>query len=234
MRTYAMPGLETDNLLGFLALLGLLRALEHERPTWFPRAYFDGVPLQAQLSLMEEVSQGDIAAAASAGCTTYAQHFDFSGFGDLIFDGATARMLMRESLRDTIFASIMSAMCSDIAVRPAISGTKERIDPTPLCAMFGQGHQSFLDRLRTVSSGTLPRALQIRRNATEMNLNDPTIIARALFAPWTRSDSQPESGSSDHGPLFGRENDCCIEIRPGRLERFAWRRAGRRSGRCQS
>ena len=33
----ALPGLEADNLLAFLALLGLLRALETVREEWRPR-----------------------------------------------------------------------------------------------------------------------------------------------------------------------------------------------------
>ncbi|MGA7451259.1 MAG: hypothetical protein WBW73_08275 [Rhodoplanes sp.] len=39
-----LPGLEADNLLGFLALLGLLRALEAARPGWRPRASWVNVP----------------------------------------------------------------------------------------------------------------------------------------------------------------------------------------------
>ena len=35
--TYRLNGLEPDNLLAFLALLGLLRTLEHARPTWRTR-----------------------------------------------------------------------------------------------------------------------------------------------------------------------------------------------------
>jgi hypothetical protein len=180
-KTHALHGLETDNLLGFLALLGLLRALEHERPSWFPRAYFGGVPLRSQLTLAEDATEDAIAAAASAGCMAYAERFRFGSHSDLTFDGVTARVLLQESLHDDFSASVMSAMCSDAAVR--IDG---RVEPTPMCAMFGQGHQSFLDRLHTVSAGVVPRALKSKRNPPD--LNDPAIIARALFAPWTRSD----------------------------------------------
>ena len=40
-RSLRLEGLEPDNLLAFLALLGLLRALEASRPTWQPRAAWD-------------------------------------------------------------------------------------------------------------------------------------------------------------------------------------------------
>ena len=36
-----LEGLELDNLLAFLALLGALRALEKSRPDWHPRAAWD-------------------------------------------------------------------------------------------------------------------------------------------------------------------------------------------------
>lgn len=38
MRTYRLAGLEPDNLLAFLALLGLLRSLQAVHPEWHPRA----------------------------------------------------------------------------------------------------------------------------------------------------------------------------------------------------
>jgi hypothetical protein len=38
---HRLEGLEPDNLLAFLALLGLLRAIEVVRETWRPRAAWD-------------------------------------------------------------------------------------------------------------------------------------------------------------------------------------------------
>jgi hypothetical protein len=180
--THPLPGLETDNLLGFLALLGLLRALEIEQPDWFPRAYFTGIPLGANLVLAADVPAADVAGAASAGCARLAPHFSFGEFRDLVFTGSEARQLMSEALAVDADAEIMSALCSDIAIRPKDG----RIEPTALCALFGQGHQSFLDRLKTVSSGTLPGPLRSTKKPPD--LNDPAFIARALFAPWERRD----------------------------------------------
>jgi hypothetical protein len=100
----------------------------------------------------------------------------------LTFDGATARSLLKDALRDGFSATVMSAMCSDKAVR-----VDERIEPTALCAMFGQGHQSFLGRLHTVSAGMVSRAMMTKKQTSD--LNDAAVIERALFAPWTRSDA---------------------------------------------
>jgi hypothetical protein len=62
-----------------------------------------------------------------------------------------------------------------------------RVWPTPLCFLFGQGHQHFLDRLSAVPTGRLPKALEKTRKAAD--LNDPQFIAATLFGPWTRSEA---------------------------------------------
>jgi hypothetical protein len=183
MSEHRLVGLETDNLLGFLALLGLLRALEKERPNWFPRAFFSGVPLEARLVITANATDEEIAVAASNGCASLASFFSFGEYSDLTFEGGTARKLLLSAIDNQISAEIFSALCSDAAVK----GIKEeRVDATPLCAVFGQGHQSFLDRLQTVSNGTLPRAL---KGKNPPDLNDPAFIRRALFSAWTRSDA---------------------------------------------
>ena len=41
LHRHRLAGFEPDNLLAFLALLGLLRSLESARPTWRPRAAWD-------------------------------------------------------------------------------------------------------------------------------------------------------------------------------------------------
>ena len=180
---FRLPGLETDNLLGFLALLGLLRCLEHEKPKWAPRAYFSGIPFEAKLVIDDSATGEEIAAIAATACNAYAPHFIFDPYTDLTFDGVAARQLLVNAASNKTSSGVVSALFSDAAVRPE---KDNQIDPTRLCAMFGQGHQSFLTRLRTVSHGTVPRSL---RGKNQPNLNESSYIERALFAPWTRSDS---------------------------------------------
>jgi hypothetical protein len=179
---HELPGLETDNLLGFLALLGLLRAIGKERPSLFPRACYHGSPLRAQLFLQADLSAEEVAAVASRGCSTYSEELNFGTHRDLTFGQDDARVLLKASLARNASPGMMSALFSDGAVR-----TDGRIEPTPFCAMFGQGHQSFLARLQTVSLGTVPRASKSKKVVPD--LNDPAILARALFALWTRSDA---------------------------------------------
>jgi len=56
--THRLEGLEPDNFLAFMALLGLLRALETARPDWCPRAAWDleRAPWRPILSLRVDAS----------------------------------------------------------------------------------------------------------------------------------------------------------------------------------
>ena len=182
MRTYTLFGLEDDNLLAFLALLGLLRALSCSRPSWSPRVFFDGMPLHTQLRISCDASVEDVAKAAADGCAAYSAEFRFGEHHDLTFGAEVARAMLQNSALNCVSAEVTSALCSDAAVRD-----NGRIEATPLCAMFGQGHQSFLDRLHNVSNGVLPRALKAKK--LQPDLNDANYVRRALFSPWTRSDA---------------------------------------------
>ena len=66
---HRLDGLEPDNLLAFLALLGVLRALELTRPEWYPRAYWDveRAPLRPILTTREQTTSEDISRAALDG-----------------------------------------------------------------------------------------------------------------------------------------------------------------------
>jgi hypothetical protein len=69
MNAHRLVGLEPDNLLAFMALLGLLRALETAEPAWRPRAYWDEThhPLRPMLTLAQAKTQEEIAEAAARG-----------------------------------------------------------------------------------------------------------------------------------------------------------------------
>ena len=66
---HTLEGLEPDNLQAFLALVGLLRALETARPEWRPRAYWnvERRPLRPVLVLAESVSRDTMTDFALAG-----------------------------------------------------------------------------------------------------------------------------------------------------------------------
>jgi len=61
---------------------------------------------------------------------------------------------------------------------------KETIAPTPLCLLFGQGHQHFLERLATIPGQPAPPR---KKGAAELSAS--TCLRDALFGPWHRSDT---------------------------------------------
>jgi hypothetical protein len=66
---HRLEGLEPDNLLAVMALIGLLRALEEARPDWAPRAFWDvdAHPWRPVLTLAQPQTQAAVADAAAEG-----------------------------------------------------------------------------------------------------------------------------------------------------------------------
>jgi hypothetical protein len=180
-REHRLEGLEPDNLLAFLALLGLLRALEAAGLR--PRAHWAGLPFRPVLSLPEAMTQEEVAQRAAAGCRNLAEDHDFDGEKDLTFDAGRARILLEATLVPEASgrAALYGALFSDGALKD-----DGRIVAAPLCAMFGQGHQHFLTRLSDVPRGALPKGLAKRKPPPDLNAAGKLVAA--LFAPWDRVD----------------------------------------------
>jgi hypothetical protein len=191
---HRLQGLEPDNLLAFLALLGLLRAIETSRPDWRPRAAWDidQPPLRPWLLIAEPATQEAISQAAAEGATRLAEYYEFSpedskaaGQKDLNYSHVYARELLSKAVvedeRECV--DLWAALMSDIA------GKDGRVEPTPLCLLFGQGHQHFLDRLAAVPRMAAPPPRgRGRQTAT---LTAAETFQEALFEPWTRQDPTP-------------------------------------------
>src|SRR5438045_9579304 len=72
---------------------------------------------------------------------------------------------------------------SDAAVK---KGTEDAIQPTPLCLLFGQGQQYFLERLSTVPNESVPRR---DKSGKKVAVPSPErSLAATLFEPWRRTD----------------------------------------------
>lgn len=179
--THRLEGLEPDNLLAFLALLGLMQSLDYERPDWSARIYWDETvrPLRPVLVLREAADRDAVAATASDGVTALVRGHRFER-NDLNYPRAEALKLLQFALASTD-AVVLECLMSDGAVRD--DGT---IWPTPFCFLFGQGHQHFLSRLNDVPRGRLPARLA--KGKKTLDLNAPQLIAATLFAPWERAD----------------------------------------------
>lgn len=181
--TLPMPGLEPDNLLAFMALLGLLRTLEVARPNWEPRASWKGVPWTAQLHLAAFPEPMEVAQAASEGISMLLERFDIDKRKNVDFTHNEYRTYAKRMRRGQVESGLASALTAEWHQNRKANRS---LSAAPLVMMFGQGHQNFLDRLIEVPRGTLPNRL--RKLKSPPGLADPTKIAEALFRPWRHKD----------------------------------------------
>lgn len=183
---YRLEGLEPDNFLAFMALLGLLRALETARPDWYPRAAWDleTAPWRPVLSLRTDVSREEVAAAAAEGVTTLAGHQQFpKGIErrkaiDFSQDEACAELTDAGRNRRAVVECLLT---------PAAYKDDGKPIPTPYCLMFGQGHQHLLERFSSVPTVSAPPPRG--RGKKAVAVTPEQCIAESLFDNWQRIDS---------------------------------------------
>ncbi len=189
-KSHRLDGLESDNLLAFLALLGLLRALETADPALYPRAAWDidRPPLRPRLFLAREVTGEQISEVAAEGIQTLALGYEFNGRKGLNYSRRECRELLTEETKAS-FADhreridLLAGLMSDAAIK---DDKTELVDPTPLCLLFGQGHQHFLERLANVPREAAPPPRG--RGKSTVALSASQCLAEALFQPWHRED----------------------------------------------
>lgn len=188
--SHCLEGLEPDNLLAFLAVLGLLRALETADETLRPRAAWDidKPPLRPRLFLARALLPEEVADYAAKGIETLAASYHFGDRKGLNYSREECRTLLAEAAKASRFnrrqrIDLLAALMSDAAIK---DNKHELVDPTPLCLLFGQGHQHFLDRLATVTQETAPPPRGKGRSAFVLSASE--CIAEALFQPWHRND----------------------------------------------
>lgn len=171
--THVLIGLDADNLLAFLTLLGLLRALDTSRPEWATRVRWSGMPLVASVSLDIPIDRSGFVRAVAEGVTNIATSYAFDASKDIVYSQEEFRALCVRHATGIEELQILAAIGSDGCPKR----DSDNIEPTPYCAIFGQGHQHFLARLREVVSSESP-ALQIA-------------LEQALFETWEYTDKTP-------------------------------------------
>ena len=182
--THRLDGLEPDNLLAFLALLGVLRAIECSRPDWMPRARWSvsEPPTRPVLHLRNAQTRDQIAAVAAEGITRLAEAHVFPEKNLALAPEQARECLHSASLAGGYPSAIWTALVSDKARRL----DRETVEPTPLCLMFGQGHQHFLERLAAVPR--TPSPVPQGRGKSRQGVSETECLHRALFVPWRRQD----------------------------------------------
>lgn len=196
---HRLAGLEPDNLLAFLALLGLLRALDAEdaahpddkpfaaRVSWSITA----PPLRPHLHVAFGVTRRAITERAAAGVARLAAAHDFAGRDNIDYPRPNARAVLvdaRDAARadDRARADLLAALMSDGAVKEAKDEAEAPVAPTPLCFLFGQGHQHFLQRLALVPATAAPPPRG--RGKAAVTIDAATCLEEALFRRWHRED----------------------------------------------
>jgi hypothetical protein len=179
---HCLLGLEPDNLLAFLALLGLLRALEKADDALKPRISWDldQTPTRPTLHLSRSMTQDEIAGIAEEGLLSIASTHDFGGRNGADYSREECReVLTREAKAarqdSRLSVDLHAAVMTDAVLRAG----KDQVSPTPLCLMFGQGHQHFLQRLECVPRGSASKKDESTGSVT---------LSEALFHPWQRKD----------------------------------------------
>lgn len=195
-KSHRLDGLEPDNLLAFLALLGLLRALQAADSTLSPRAAWDihTPPLRPRLILARALTQEEVTESAVKGVNALSVSYGFGNRKDLNYSREECRALLEQEARAARFdarerADLLAALMSDAAAK---SDNEELIDSTPLCLLLSQGHQHFLERLARVPRELAPPLR--RRGRRTVRLSASKCLGETLFAPWRRND--PTSCSS--------------------------------------
>jgi hypothetical protein len=185
---HRLDGLEPDNFLAFLALLGLLNALEtHARAAGQspprPRVFWDldHPPLRPVLVLSSPASPDDIAGIAWAGMQPVWTAADFRGRDKLKFTVAECRELFAASVSagtaGRCRADLWTALLSDVS-------DDESAVRTPLC-LLDVAQTSFLKNFASVTD--VPRV----RGKKAADSSMIRALVRALFSPWTRDSATP-------------------------------------------
>lgn len=186
--THRLAGLEPDNLLAFLALLGALRTLEHARSAWLPRVAWavDTPPVRPILTGIVPATENEIVAAVAEGLADLADRHKFSQLKDLkLSPGEAAERLRMAVTRDRYTSDLWAALVSDAAIRD--KNKAQEAEPTPLCLLFGQGHMHFMSRLASVPRESVPPARGAGRS--KITIGETNCLREALLEPWTRPDA---------------------------------------------
>jgi hypothetical protein len=195
--SYRLDGLEPDNLLAFLALLGLLRALEtddgnreNEEKLW-PRVAWDvdAPPLRPVLIFKRALSPEELFERIARGLDVLSAVHDFNERKNLDYSQEACHSLLVQQAKAARigareYVDLLAALMSDAAIKD--NKKEEVVDPTPLCLLFGQGHQYFLERLvRVPRDPALPKRGKGKKAKAVSAFE---CLNEALFQPWHRND----------------------------------------------
>lgn len=192
---HRLEGLEPGNLLGFLALLGLLRALEAKRSEWHPRAWWDvnSPPVRPYLTLSTPQSREAVCEAAEDGVESLMKVLDFGDATDLklssddartLCQSVTERLRVDESEQGEASARYFADLCAALFSEAATDDEKAKVQPTPL-AYPSVATSNFLRSLKAIAKSGMPES---RSRGRSFPKSPAECLMQALFLPWNRAD----------------------------------------------
>ena len=181
---HRLDGLEPDNLLAFLALLGLLRSLKERDEPGLPKVSWsvDSPPVRPILHLRRSMDRETLLGLVAEGLNSIARSLNFDRRRALAVTPEEGPKVLSEALGRGQ-GEVWSALVSDAVT--ARDGKK--LEPTPMCVLFGQGHQHFLERLVSVPSAKEPQ--RKRPRGKRSGVTETSCLAEALFDRWRRPDA---------------------------------------------
>ena len=165
-----LEGPPADSLLGFLSTIGLVMALE-KTTKWSPKLAWKDRTAHLCINSDSDVTDDDVVKAAVAGISKFSEIMKFP------VSNLKIELDKQRELQNGLDPSIAVAFGSDACKRK----NEDVAEPTPLCMMFGSGHQDFLPRLTaatTISKQELARAT--------------AQVHEALFSKWKYKDTEPK------------------------------------------
>lgn len=170
-KAFRLEGPPADSLLGFLATVGLLMVLD-KTAGWAPKLAWKGNTARLHVD-SPDATENDVVEAAVDGIAEFGKNMKFP------FKNLKIKLGEQSELQRGVDPDIAVACGSDASDRK--DGNDVIAEPTPLCMMFGSGHQNFLARLTeavTIDKSERPRAA--------------SQIREALFSKWKYKDTEPK------------------------------------------
>lgn len=232
---WPLPGIEHDNLLGILAAVGCLRALDTARPHWRPRLSWRGS--RCVLHVDAEAGEADIAEVVDEGVVKLGEAYRMLPGDHPKWSQAVWRQILAAGADLTTMFAIGSEVLGTVNKKGEF-GAKQC---SPLVMLNGGSHQDFLLHLRALVE---PQpTVRVGRSSKEIAIDAKDRVCASLFAPWARGENGRRRALRwdhqevrDHGSRWldpNEEDDMPIEWGAYRMAAVGWPvyRCGVRRGR---
>lgn len=164
-----LRGPPPGSLLGFLSVLGLLRSLDVAEPGWKSKVSWKSRSPYLHTDTLS--TEQDVAEAAAQGIKKLGSGMNFPD------PNPNVDADKFKEWQKTIDTEVIGAIGSDACLKK----DKDAVETTPLCMMFGSGHQEFLTRLGVATAVEEEDRQDVQGE-----------VHKALFSRWRYTDTIPK------------------------------------------